>query len=341
MSAYFAGINRNKKSVTLDYTKPEGLAAAKKLLATSDVFVENFKTGGLDKYGLGYEQLKDEYPGLVYCSVTGFGHTGPYAARPGYDMLLQAMGGIMSITGEPEGQPMKVGISMCDLTAGLHAVVGILAAIRHKSVTGQGQHVDISMLDVTVAMLANQGMNYLATKKRNERLGNDHPNIVPYQVVPSSDGYWIITCGNDTQFEAFCKVGGCEELLQDEKCNNAVARVNNRKYVTEKVEAVTRTKPTSWWMENLEKAKVGCAPILNIDEVFADKHVLARGMKLQMDVPAIGGAADLIGSPMKFSETQVDYRIPPPRLGEHTTSVLEDAGYSAEDIESLRDVGAV
>lgn len=236
---------------------------------------------------------------------------------------------------------MKVGISMCDLTAGLHAVVGILAALRHKDATGIGQHVDIGMLDVTVAMLANNGMNYLATKKRNARLGNNHPNIVPYQVMPSSDGFFIITCGNDAQFESFCKVAGAEELLQDDKFSTAVSRVSNRQHVTDKLNAITRTKPSSWWLAELGKAKVGCAPIMNIDEVFADSHVLSRGMKHQMKVPAIGCSTDLIGSPMRFSETQVDYRLPPPSLGEHTNQILQDAGYAASDIESLRSSGAI
>jgi len=249
-AAYFAGINRNKRSVTLNYTKPEGQMVAKKLIAKCDVLVENFKTGTLEKYGLGYEQLKEQFPGLIYCSITGFGHTGPYAARPGYDALIQAMGGIMSITGVPDGEPMKVGISMCDTTAGLHGVIGILSALRHRDLTGEGQHVDISMLDVTVSLLANQGMNYLATKKRQPRLGNNHPNIVPYQVMPSSDGFFILSVGNDGQFDKFCKVAECEELLNDEKCSTAVARVSNRAYCTDKCNEATSKHPTKYWLGN-------------------------------------------------------------------------------------------
>lgn len=340
-SAYFAGVNRNKQSMTLNYTKPEGQMVAKRMIAKCDVLVENFKTGTLEKYGLGYEQLKEEFPGLIFCSITGFGHTGPYAARPGYDALIQAMGGIMSITGVPDGEPMKVGISMCDTTAGLHGVIGILSALRHKDLTGEGQHVDISMLDVTVSLLANQGMNYLATKKRQPRLGNNHPNIVPYQVMPTSDGFFILSIGNDGQFEKFCKVAKCEELLADEKCATAVARVSHRAYCTSKCNEATSRHPTKYWLDSLEAAGVGCAPILHLDEVFADPHVLAREMVLKMDIPGVEQPADLIGSPMKFSKTKVNYRMPPPALGEHTDQVLTEFGFSASEIEDLKRVKAV
>jgi len=341
MSAYFAGCNRNKYSMTLNYAKKEGQDVIKRLLASSDVLVENFKTGTLEKYNLGYHQIKAEFPKLVYCSITGFGHTGPYKDRPGYDALIQAQAGIMGITGAPDGEPMKVGISMCDLTAGLHGVIGILAALRHAAVTGEGQHVDVGMVDVTVAMLANQGMNYLATKKRQPRLGNNHPNIVPYQVMPSSDGYFILSVGNDPTFERFCKVAGAEDLIKDEKCRTAVARVTNRGYVTEKCNAITSQKPTQWWLENLEKAKVGCSPILHPDEVFADPHVKAREMVVQMKVPGIEKPADLIASPMKFSHTKVDYRLPPPSLGEHSDNVLSEAGYSEAEIADMKKNGVI
>merc|ERR1740138_1607095 len=217
VAAYYSSCNRNKYSVAVDFTKPEGQEVVQHLLEESDVLIENFKTGTLAKYGLGYDQLKDRFPGLVYCSVTGFGHTGPYSKRPAYDMLIQAMGGSMSITGVPDGEPMKMGLSMFDLTAGLHAVIGILAALRNKAETGLGQHVDISMLDVSVALLQNQGMNYLAKKQRQPRVGNNHPNVVPYQVMPSKDGYFILTASNDEQFGRFLKVAGRDELMQDER----------------------------------------------------------------------------------------------------------------------------
>lgn len=247
----------------------------------------------------------------------------------------------MSITGVPDGEPMKVGISMCDTTAGLHGVIGILAALRHREASGEGQHVDISMLDVTVSLLANQGMNYLATKQRQPRLGNNHPNIVPYQVMPSSDGFFILSVGNDGQFEKFCQVGKCEELLSDDKCSTAVARVTHRAYVTDVCNAVTAKQSTKWWLENLEAAGVGCAPILHLDEVFADPHVQARDMVLKMDIPGLEKSADLIGSPMKFSKTEVNYRMPPPVLGEHTDDVLREAGFSENEIAELKNAKAV
>jgi crotonobetainyl-CoA:carnitine CoA-transferase CaiB-like acyl-CoA transferase len=236
---------------------------------------------------------------------------------------------------------MKVGISMCDLTAGLHGVIGILAALRHAEKTGEGQHVDIGMLDVTVSMLANQGMNYLATKKRQPRLGNNHPNIVPYQVMPSSDGFFILSVGNNATFERFCQVASCEDLLQDARCSTAVARVTNRAYVTEKCNAVTSQKPTQWWLENLEKAKVGCSPILHPDEVFADPHVRARGMVVQMQLPGLDQPADVIASPMKFSKTKVNYRLPPPALGQHSNDVLGKLGYSPDQIAKMSDHGII
>lgn len=349
VSAYFAGVNRNKVSVTMNYTKPEGQEVIRRLLSKCDVLVENFKTGTLDKYGLGYPQLKKEFPKLVYCSITGFGHTGPYCKRPGYDALIQAMGGVMSITGDPKGEPMKVGLSVCDLVAGMHGVMGILAALRHVSVSGQGQHVDISMLDVTTALLANQGMNYLATRKLPERLGNHHPNIVPYQVMPASDGHFILSVGNDPTFERFVAVAreadpsaGAEKLLEDPRFKTAVARVQNRQAVTETCNALTATRPVAWWLEHLEKHSVGCSPILNLEEVFSDPHVLHRQMLLDLKMDALEKPATVIASPFKFDETPVSYRRPPPELGEHTAEVLADlAGYSAAEIAELREKGAV
>mmetsp|Transcript_99649 Transcript_99649/g.302583 ORF Transcript_99649/g.302583 Transcript_99649/m.302583 type:complete len:549 (-) Transcript_99649:143-1789(-) len=341
IAAYFSSCNRNKHSIALNFTTPEGQAVIKRLLQDSHVLIENFKTGTLDKYGLGYAQLKEEFPELVYCSVTGFGQTGPYKDRPAYDMLIQAMGGSMSITGVPEGEPMKMGLSMFDLTAGLHAVIGILAALRNKEQTGLGQHVDISMLDVSVALLQNQGMNYLAKKQRQARVGNNHPNVVPYQVMPSSDGHFILTASNDEQFERFCKVAGAEELVQDEMFSTMKARVVNRVPVTEKLNSLTRQRTTAWWLEELEKSGVGCAPILHPDEVFADPQVQARGMCIEMEMPGFKQPVSLIGSPMKFSRTEVNYRMPPPRLGEHTDEVLLEADYSQAEIAQLRAKGCI
>lgn len=341
LAAYFSSCNRNKISLALNFKDPEGQKVLFKLLETSDVLVENFKTGTLDKYGLGYDQLKDRFPGLVYCSVTGFGHTGPYSKRPAYDMLIQAMGGSMSITGVPDGEPMKMGLSMFDLTAGLHAVIGVLAAIRDKSKTGLGQHVDISMLDVSVALLQNQGMNYLAKKQRQPRVGNNHPNVVPYQVMPSQDGHFILTASNDEQFGKFCKVAGREDLMEDERFATMKARVVHRGHVTPALNEITKSMETAWWLKKLELAGVGCAPILHPDEVFADPHVLSREMLIEMNVPGCNKPVSLIGSPMKFSRTKVNYRHAPPRVGQHSDEILEEAGYSEQEVAALRACGAV
>ena len=337
-SAYFAGANRNKRSLTLNLADAEGQALARKLLADCDILAENFKTGTLTKYGLGYEQLKDEFPGLIYCSITGFGQTGPYANRPGYDALIQAMGGVMSLTGEPEGEPMKVGVSIADLMAGMYACVGILAAVRHKQLTGEGQFIDISMLDAHVAWLANQGMNFLATGENPEWLGNNHPNILPYQVMPTADGYIVLSVGNDDTFERFCDLAECRELLEDDRFKTNVDRVKNRSHTTEVLNEITRQKSSTWWLENLEKHKIGCGPINNLSEVFSDPHVVAREMLLEMDHPATGGKkAKLIASPLKMSETPVSYRRPPPMLGEHTDEVLrEKLSLSEDEIADLK-----
>ncbi len=342
-SAYFAGTNRNKRSMTLNLSDPEGQDIAKRLVAKADILAENFKTGTLAKYGLGYDDLKTAHPRLIYCSVTGFGHTGPYAARPAYDALIQAMGGVMSLTGEPAGEPMKVGVSIADLMSGMYAAVAILAAVRHQQLTGEGQHLDISMLDAHVAWLANQGMNYLATGENPDRLGNQHPNIVPYQVMPSADGYFVLSVGNDPTFERFCKVAGCENLLDDDRFNTAVARVRNRDAVTETLNGITRAKPSAWWIENLEKHKIGCGPINELSDVFDDPQVKAREMVIEMDHPATGGRpAKLIASPIKMSGTPVSYRQSPPTLGQHTEDLLgEYLGMDAAAVEDLRSRGVV
>ena len=342
-SAYFAGTNRNKRSVTLNLAKPEGQALAKRLIADCDILAENFKTGTLAKYGLGYDQLKEEFPGLIFCSITGFGQTGPYAERPGYDALIQAMGGVMSLTGEPQGEPMKVGVSIADLMAGMYACVGILAAVRHKQLTGEGQYIDISMLDAHVAWLANQGMNFLATGENQERLGNNHPNILPYQVMPTSDGYIVLSVGNDDTFHRFCKMADCSELLEDERFKTNIERVKNRDFTTQVLNEVTRKKPSAWWLENLEKNKIGCGPINNLSEVFSDPQVLARDMILEMDHPATGGKpAKLIASPLKLSGTPVSYRRSPPILGQHTEEVLKESlSLSESEIADLRSKGII
>lgn len=341
-SAYFTGANRNKRSITINLSAPEGQALAKKLMADCDILVENFKTGTLERYGLGYEQLKSEFPNLIYCSITGFGQTGPYAARPGYDGLIQAMGGVMGLTGVPDGEPMKVGVPIGDLMAGMYATVGILAAVRHQVKTGEGQFIDIGMLDTHVGWLANQGMNYLATGENPERLGNQHPNIVPYQVMPTADGYIVLSVGNDPTFERFCKVAECEELLSDDRFKTNADRVSNRDHVTETLNEILRQKPSAWWLEHLEKEKIGCGPINTLEQVFADPHVKAREMVIEMDHPATGSAPlKLIANPIKLSATPPTYRQAPPMLGQHTDDILNEAGLSADEIAKLKDDGTI
>jgi crotonobetainyl-CoA:carnitine CoA-transferase CaiB-like acyl-CoA transferase len=340
-SAYFVGVNRNKRSVTLDIAKQEGQEIALKLIADSDILVENFKVGALAKYGLGYEQLHPKFPRLVYCSITGFGQTGPYAPRPGYDSLIQAMGGIMSLTGEPDGMPQKVGVPVADLFAGLYGCIGVLAALRHRDATGQGQQIDIGMLDTHVAWLANQGMNYLATGENPPRLGNQHPNIVPYQVFATQDGYIVLSIGNDPTFKRFCESFGLAHLIDDPRFATNAARVQNRQLVTDTLAPVMRRETTKWWVERLEKLSIGCGPINRLSEVFADPQVVAREAVREMD-HASGQRVKVIANPVRLSETPPDYRLAPPLLGQHTEEVLgERLGLDRKALAELRERGVI
>ncbi len=340
-SAYFLGVNRNKLSVTLDIARPEGQAIVHRLLERCDILAENFKVGALAKYGLGWERLAKTYPRLIYCSITGFGQTGPYAPRPGYDALIQAMGGVMSLTGEPDGTPQKVGVPVADLFAGLYGCIGILAALNHRNATGEGQHIDIGMLDTHVAWLANQGMNYLATGENPPRLGNQHPNIAPYQEFPTKDGYIILAVGNDPTFERFCKAFGQEHLLADERFATNPKRVENRDLVTRTLTPVMQSRTTAEWIGKLEALKIGCGPINTLRDVFADPHVQARGCVVEMP-HASGGTVKLIANPVKLSATPPAYRSAPPVLGEHTQAVLSGLlGMGAAEIAALRDEGVV
>ncbi len=342
-SAYFSSSNRNKRSITIDLTKPEGQTLTRRLIEKSDILVENFKFGGLDKYGLSYDKLKDDFPGLVYCSITGFGHTGPYASRPGYDVLIQAMGGFMSITGEPEGEPQKAGIPVADLMAGMYAAISINAALRHREVTGEGQHIDIGMLDTMTATLSILGLNYLTTGETPKRLGNTHPNIVPYQAFATEDGNMVLAAANDAQFERFCNFAGAPELASDSDFNSNEQRVINRDRLIEKLSTIIAGKPTQHWIEGLEKINVTCGPINTIDQVFADPQVTARGMDLEMDHPLTGdNPLHLIASPIKMSKTSPEYRRAPPLLGQHTGEVLKELlDMSAEEIQALHEKGVI
>ncbi len=342
-SAYFASSNRNKRSITLDLTGAEGQDLARRLIAQSDILVENFKHGGLTKYGLGYEQLKADCPGLVYCSITGFGQTGPYAAKPGYDVLIQGMGGFMSITGEPDGAPQKAGVPIADLMAGMYAAVAINAALRHREATGAGQYIDIGMLDTQVATLSIQGLNYLATGQAPPRLGNAHPNIVPYQTFATADGDIILAVGNDGQFQRFCAFAGVPELAEDERFRGNGERLRHRAELTALLTPVVAAQPSRYWIEGLEAHNVSCGPINTIEQAFADPQIEARGMRIEMPHPALGGdPAPLIASPIRMSETPASYRRAPPTLGQHTDEVLgELLGLGAAEIEALRGRGAI
>ncbi len=341
-SAYFVGVNRNKRSVTLDIATPQGQEIALQLIERSDILVENFKVGALAKYGLGYDQLHARFPGLVYCSITGFGQTGPYAPRPGYDSLIQAMGGVMSLTGEPDGLPQKVGIPVADLFAGLYGCIGVLAALRHREATGQGQQVDIGMLDTHAAWLANQGMNYLATGQNPERLGNQHPNIVPYQVFPTADGYVVLSVGNDPTFKRFCEAFGLERLLSDPRFATNAARVGNRQLVTDTLAPVMRQHATAEWVERLETLKIGCGPINTLEQVFADPQIQARNTVVSLPHPASPDGVRVVANPVRLSETPADYRMASPTLGQHTDEVLGSRlGLSTARLAELRAQGVI
>ncbi len=344
-AAYYLCANRNKKSVTVDFTTPEGQAIVRTLAHKSDVLLENFKVGGLVGYGLDYESLRAVNPRLIYCSITGFGQTGPYAPRAGYDLLVQAMGGLMSITGrrddEPGAGPQKAGVAVTDILTGLYAAIGILAALSHRDRTGIGQHIDLGLLDVQVACLANQAMNYLVSGSAPRRSGNAHPNLVPYQDFPTSDGYVVIAVGNDAQFARLCGVLALAELASDHRFASNKQRVLNRRELIHTLSAVTVTHTTAHWVAALESVGVPAGPINNLDAVFADPQVQARGMRVEMTHP-VAGTVSLVANPLRLSETPVTYRSAPPPLGAQTSEVLIDRlGLSAGDVERLRAKGIV
>ncbi len=324
-AAYFLAANRNKRSLTLDVAKPQGQVIARRLIARCDVLVENFKTGNLTRYGLGYEDLREEFPALVYCSVTGFGQTGPYAPRPGYDFLAQAMGGIMSLTGEPEGGPAKVGIGIADMMCGMYSSVSILAALRYRDATGQGQHIDMALLDTQVAWLNYEAENFLVSGKRPTRVGNAHPNIVPYDVCPASDGHVIVAAGNDRQFRTFCEFAEAPELADNPDFESNDKRIRNRDQLMPRIKEITAKKPMQYWIDGLIEAGVPCCPVNTVDRVFEDPQVKARNMRIELDHPAEENLkVPLVASPIKMSATPPSHRRPPPMLGQHTEEVLRE-----------------
>ena len=338
-AAYFLCANRNKKSITVDFTTPEGRAIVQRLAAGADIVLENFKVGGLAAHGLDYDTLRKINPRLIYCSITGFGQTGPYAARPGYDFLIQAMGGLMSITGAKDGEPgagpQKAGVAVTDILTGLYATIGILAALAHRDRTGEGQHIDVALLDVQVACLANQAMNYLVGGRAPVRMGNAHPNIVPYQDFPTADGHMIIAVGNDTQFARLCAELGLAGLAHAERFATNPDRVANRDELIALIAAATATRTSAEWIGRLERAQVPCGPINTLDQVFADPQVRARGLRLDL-AHAAAGTVPQVASPLRLSATPIDYRSAPPLLGADTREVLEGRlGLSADEIDAL------
>lgn len=342
-AAYFLAANRNKKSIAVDISDPEAADLVRKIAASSHILVENFKVGGLKKYGLDYQSLSAANPRLVYCSITGFGQSGPYAQRAGYDYMIQAMGGLMSITGQPDGEPgaepMKVGVAVADLFAGMYAATSILAALRHAERTGEGQHLDVALLDCQIAMLANQASNFLVSGETPRRLGNAHPNIAPYQVFPTKDGHIVVAVGNDRQFASFASAIGSPSLANDDRYKSNRTRIENRALLTAAISSTMRERETGDWLKALETAGVPAGPINSIDEVFNDPQVAARSMTAPMNRP---DSADkrMVVHPVKYSRTPALTNGAPPPLGSHTNEVLLE--FAAPDhLAALRSRGVV
>ena len=338
LSAYYLCTNRNKKCITIDLKKQEGQEIIRRLAQRSDIFLENFLPGSLAEMNLGYEDIKSLNPKIIYASVTGYGQNGPYRDFPGFDFIIQAQGGLMSVIGDSDGPPMKVGVAIVDITAGLFACSAILAALHYREQTGIGQHIDIALLDAQVAWLANQASNYLVSGKIPRRMGNAHPNIVPYETYQAKDGIYIaLGVGNDNQWRKLCKLAKLEHLMDDPRYASNPKRVENRKELVSILQKIFLQKDSGEWIKLLTEAEIPSGPINTIDRVFADPQVLAREMLVGMEHPAIG-PIKLVGSPMKLSETPVQYRIPPPLLGEHTEEILRDVlGYDKPKIARLKE----
>ena len=344
-SAYFLSANRGKKSVTVDMAAPQGQHIIRCLAKKSDVLVENFKVDGLKKYGLDYETLSAINPRLIYCSISGFGQTGPYRDRPGYDFMIQALGGLMSITGKPDhepgGGPVKVGVAVADLFSGLYATVGILAALNGRHATGRGEHIDVALLDVQVAMLANQSLNFLTSGVLPTRLGNAHPNIVPYEAFKTADGHIVLAVGNDSQFQRFCSLAGQPELNADARFATNPERVKHRAELVPIIARLIQGRTTAWWLEHLNASSVPCGPVNTIEDVFTDEHVKARGLRLDLPHSAAGHVPS-VASPLMFGNNRQVAKQGPPKLGENTGEVLEELlGLGAPEIAALRKAGVL
>jgi crotonobetainyl-CoA:carnitine CoA-transferase CaiB-like acyl-CoA transferase len=344
-SAYFTSANRGKKSVTVNIADAQGQALVRELAAGSDVLIENYKYGDLARYGLGYDELRVLNPGLVYCSVTGFGQTGPYRQRPGYDFMIQGMGGMMSVTGEPDGAPgggpQRAGVPIADIITGMYASIAICAALAHRAHSGIGQHLDLALLDSQIALLAYQNTNFFATGVPPGRIGNLHPNIVPYQPFRASDGDLILACGNDNLYGKFCEAAGCPELARDPRFVTNGKRVENRVELTRLLGEVFKKRSKREWLELLEAAGVPNGPINDVAQVFEEPQVKARGVRVELQ-HAASGALPTVASPMRFSDTPIEYRLAPPLLGEHTTEVLRRLlGKTDAEIARLRAAGVI
>jgi len=329
ISSYFAAANRNKRSVAVDFTTRSGQETIRRLARQADILVENYRPGGLIKYGLNYDSLAIEFPHLIYCSISGFGQTGPNCGKPGYDLLAQGFGGIMSLTGEPDGPPMKVGVGIADVMCGMYACVGILAALRHREQTGEGQMIDLALVDTQVAWLVNEGVNYLTSRKVPKRLGNAHPNIAPYETFETCDGHVIVAVGNDNQFRRFCNAIECPELADEPRYATNPNRLANRDTLIPIIQSVLKTKTKGAVITILEAADISVGPVLPLDEVFASSQVEERKMKIEMT--SKHADIHLIGNPLKFSKTPITYRFPPPRFGADTDRILGSDQPFSED----------
>jgi crotonobetainyl-CoA:carnitine CoA-transferase CaiB-like acyl-CoA transferase len=340
-SAYFTSANRGKKSVTANLASPGGRALVRELARVSDVLIENYKFGDLARYGLAYDDLRPLNPRLIYCSVTGFGQTGPYRERPGYDFMIQGMGGMMSVTGEPDGEPQRAGVPVADIITGMYASIAICAALAHRAASGAGQHLDLALLDSQIAMLAYQNANYFATGTPPRRIGNLHPSIVPYQPFRTRDGEVILACGNDNLYRRFCEAAGCAALADDARFASNGKRVENRVELTRLLEEIFARRSTREWLALLEAAGVPNGPINDIAQVFEEPQVRARGIRIEADHPA-AGRLPMVASPMRFSATPLEHKVAPPLLGQHTDEILRRLlGMSEGDIARLRAEGAV
>ncbi|OWY37957.1 CoA transferase [Xenophilus sp. AP218F] len=339
-AAYFLCANRGKRSLTVDITRPEGQEIVRRLVADADVLLENYKVGGLAKYGLDYASLREANPRLVYCSITGFGQSGPYAEMAGYDYIVQGMSGLMSVTGPADGEPHKVGVAVTDLFTGLYAASAVMAALIARGRSGEGQHVDMALFDCSLAMLANVASNWLVGGRTPPRLGNAHANIVPYQVFACADGHFILACGNDRQFRAVCELIDQPQLAEDPRFATNPARVAAREALIPLLAEAFSARGRDDWLARLDRAGVPCGPINTVDEAFADPQARHRGMQLELR-NARGQAVPLVACPIKLSATPPAYRTPPPDLGQHSDEVLRALGYAPEQVAALRAAGVV